>query len=86
MATTKWVIDTTHSEVQFKVKHMMISTVTGYFSDFNSTVETEGDDFTTAKVEFTADLSNAGLQDLVALAMEYSYFEAEPDLGTIVVQ
>ncbi len=58
MANTKWVIDTTHSEVQFKVKHMMISTVTGYFSSFNSTVETEGDDFTTAKVEFTADLSS----------------------------
>jgi NitT/TauT family transport system substrate-binding protein len=36
--------------------------------------------------EFTADLSNAGLEDLVALAMEYAYFEVEPDLGTIVVQ
>ena len=58
MATTKWTIDTTHSEVQFKVKHMMISTVTGYFSQFDSTVETEGDDFTTAKVQFTADLNS----------------------------
>jgi NitT/TauT family transport system substrate-binding protein len=36
--------------------------------------------------EFTADLSNAGLEDLVALAMENKYFETEPDLGTIVVQ
>jgi len=36
--------------------------------------------------EFTADLSNAGLEDLVDLAMEYKYFDAEPDLGTIVVQ
>lgn len=36
--------------------------------------------------EFTADLSNAGLEELVALAMEYAYFDAEPDLGTIVVQ
>jgi polyisoprenoid-binding protein YceI len=58
MAKTKWIIDTTHSEVQFKVKHMMISTVTGYFSVFNAAVETEGDDFTTATVEFTADLSS----------------------------
>ena len=58
MAKTKWIIDTTHSEVQFKVKHMMISTVTGYFSIFNAEVETEGDDFTTANVEFTADLSS----------------------------
>jgi len=58
MAVTKWQIDSTHSEVQFKVKHMMISTVTGYFSNFNATVETEGEDFTTAKAEFTADLSS----------------------------
>lgn len=58
MATTTWKIDTTHSEVQFKVKHMMISTVTGYFSNFDATVTTEGDDFTSAKVEFNADLSS----------------------------
>ena len=36
--------------------------------------------------EFTADLSNAGLEDLVALAMKFKYFEVEPDLGAIVVQ
>lgn len=36
--------------------------------------------------EFTADLSNAGLTDLVALAMKYKYFDTEPDLDTIVVQ
>ena len=58
MTTTKWVIDTTHSEVQFKVKHMMISTVTGYFSDFTAVVETEGDDFSTAKVDFSANLNS----------------------------
>ncbi len=58
MATTKWQIDTTHSEVQFKVKHMMISTVTGSFSEFNATVETDGEDFTTAKAEFTAELNS----------------------------
>ncbi|HRO42198.1 MAG TPA: YceI family protein [Flavipsychrobacter sp.] len=58
MEATKWQIDSTHSEVQFKVKHMMISTVTGYLSSFNATVVTNGDDFTTAKVEFTADLSS----------------------------
>ena len=34
MATT-WKIDTTHSEIQFKVKHLMISTVTGYFKTFD---------------------------------------------------
>jgi polyisoprenoid-binding protein YceI len=55
---TKWVIDPTHSEVYFKVKHLMISTVTGQFKRFSGTVETEGDDFTTAKIRFTADIGS----------------------------
>lgn len=58
MSTTKWSLDPTHSEIQFKVKHLMISTVTGSFNKFNGTVETNGEDFTTAKVEFTADIDS----------------------------
>ncbi|WP_423146480.1 YceI family protein [Rubrolithibacter danxiaensis] len=56
---TKWLIDPMHSEIQFKVKHLMITTVTGYFKSFNLEVETENDDFTTAsKIEFTADIDS----------------------------
>src|SRR5580658_1991862 len=58
MATTKWVLDPTHSEVEFKVKHLMISTVSGTFSSFTADVTTEGDDFTTAKVTFTVDVAS----------------------------
>ncbi|WP_400193389.1 YceI family protein [Hymenobacter sp. B81] len=58
MATTKWVIDPMHSEVQFKVKHLVISTVTGTFKTFDGQVETEGDNFETARVRFTADISS----------------------------
>jgi polyisoprenoid-binding protein YceI len=54
MATTKWVIDPTHAEIQFKVKHLMISTVTGQFTEFEGDVETIGEDFTTAKARFSA--------------------------------
>ncbi|MDQ3277660.1 MAG: YceI family protein [Bacteroidota bacterium] len=58
MAIT-WKLDPTHSEVQFKVKHLMITTVTGYFKKFDLEVVTENDDFTTAsKIEFTADISS----------------------------
>lgn len=58
-ATTKWVIDPTHSEIQFKVKHLMITTVTGYFKKFDLEVETDGDDFKTAsRIEFTADIDS----------------------------
>ena len=54
--TTLWKLDPAHSEVQFKVKHLMITTVTGYFRQFDLIVETEDEDFTQAKrIEFTAE-------------------------------
>ena len=58
MATTKWALDATHSEVQFKVKHLMISTVTGSFTKFEASVETDGDDFATAKIKFSAEVNS----------------------------
>lgn len=59
MANTKWLADPAHSEVQFKVKHLMITTVTGYFRKFDVLVETEGDDFTKAStILFTADINS----------------------------
>jgi polyisoprenoid-binding protein YceI len=58
MATTKWVLDPMHAEVTFKVKHMMISNVSGKFTKFAATVETEGEDFMTAKVDFTAEMDS----------------------------
>jgi len=58
MARSKWALDPTHSEITFKVRHMMISNVTGGFSKFDATAETEEEDFTTAKVSFTADVSS----------------------------
>ncbi len=59
MSTIKWVIDPSHSEITFKVKHLMITTVTGYFKKFNLEVETENESFDTAKrIEFTADIDS----------------------------
>ncbi len=58
MPTTKWVLDPTHSEVQFKVKHLMITNTTGEFTKYDVSAETEGEDFTTAKVSFTADTAS----------------------------
>jgi len=55
---TKWAIDPTHSEVQFKVKHLVISTVTGFFKKFSGSVETDGDDFDGAAVTFSADIDS----------------------------
>ncbi|HTO16800.1 MAG TPA: YceI family protein [Edaphocola sp.] len=51
---TTWSIDNAHSEIAFKVRHMMISTVTGHFEDFHATAKTNGDDFENAEIEFSA--------------------------------
>jgi polyisoprenoid-binding protein YceI len=58
MATTKWLLDPMHSEVQFKVKHLVISTVTGSFKTFEGSLETENDDFSGANVEFSLDVNS----------------------------
>lgn len=55
----QWKIDPAHSEILFKVKHLMITTVTGHFKQFDLSAETETDDFKTAKkIEFTADINS----------------------------
>ncbi|MEO8734277.1 MAG: YceI family protein [Flavobacteriales bacterium] len=54
----KWTIDPAHSEIQFKVKHLMITTVTGSFQKFDADIEVVGDDLSTAKVEFWADANS----------------------------
>ncbi|MEJ7679625.1 MAG: YceI family protein [Segetibacter sp.] len=53
MATYK--IDPDHSDIMFKVKHLMISTVTGIFKKFDGTLEINEEDFSQAKVTFEAD-------------------------------
>jgi polyisoprenoid-binding protein YceI len=58
IAKTKWNLDPTHSELGFKVKHMMITNVSGTFGKFDAHVETTDVDFGTAKIEFTADINS----------------------------
>ncbi|HEY4197089.1 MAG TPA: YceI family protein [Mucilaginibacter sp.] len=59
MATlTKWSIDPTHSEVQFKVKHLVISTVSGFFRGFEGSVETDGENFDGANIDFSIDINS----------------------------
>jgi polyisoprenoid-binding protein YceI len=56
--TTKWGLDKAHSEIQFKAKHMMITTITGEFKDYDATIDIDDDDFTTAKIVYTAKVSS----------------------------
>jgi polyisoprenoid-binding protein YceI len=52
---SKWVIDPTHTEIGFKIKHLMISNVKGSFDTFEANVITTGDDFMTAEIDFFLD-------------------------------
>lgn len=55
----QWNIDPMHSEVQFKVKHLMISTVTGSFSTYEGAIDTVNDsDFNDASINFSADIDS----------------------------
>lgn len=57
-AQTKWSIDKAHSKVQFSATHLIISEVTGEFKNFDGSIETSGDDFSNAKVNFTMDVNS----------------------------
>ena len=63
LAKTKWAIDPTHSEVGFKVKHMMISTVKGHFGSFAATVEAEKEDFSDASVNVQIDTATVNTKN-----------------------
>ena len=58
LVATKWAIDTAHSEIQFKVKHMMLTNVTGQFTQFSGEIEMEENQLETAHVSFTAETSS----------------------------
>src|SRR5688500_9769437 len=78
MATRKWAIDPTHSEIQFKVRHLMISSVTGSFTDYNVQAESEEYDMMNAKVVFTAKLDSisTGNADRDAHLKSPDFFDA----------
>jgi polyisoprenoid-binding protein YceI len=55
---TKWALDLSHSEVGFKVKHLMITNVSGVFEKFNVEVDASDDTFSDAHIKFTAEVSS----------------------------
>lgn len=76
---TNWKVDPTHSEVGFKVKHMMITNVNGSFGTFDAEALTEGEDFSSAKFSFSADINsiNTGVADRDAHLKSDDFFNAE---------
>jgi len=79
MTHIKWSLDPTHSTLGFKVKHLMITNVSGSFKNFNAEVETDGTDFTTATIHLKAEIgsidTNNGQRD--GHLRSSDFFEAE---------
>jgi polyisoprenoid-binding protein YceI len=60
---TKWTIDPAHSEIAFKVKHLMITNVKGVFKEYEASIYTTGNDFLSAEVDFWMDPSSVDTGD-----------------------
>jgi polyisoprenoid-binding protein YceI len=55
---TTYKIDAAHSEISFKVKHLMVSNVTGNFTDFEATLTANDEDFSDGRITFTAQVDS----------------------------
>lgn len=60
---TKWTIDPAHSEIAFKVRHLMIAHVKGLFKTFDASIHTSGKDFTTAEIDLWIDTTSISTGD-----------------------
>jgi polyisoprenoid-binding protein YceI len=78
MSTTKWGFDPTHSEITFKIRHLMVSNVSGNFGNFTVTAETEDEDFSTAKISFAAHVNsiNTGNEQRDGHLQSADFFDA----------
>ena len=54
----KWTLDPVHSELTFKVRHLMISNVKGEFTDFDVDMIAQGDDLAEARILVNIDASS----------------------------
>ena len=59
----KWVIDMAHSELSFKVKHLMIAYVKGSFRSFDASIYTTGKDFSSAEIDIWIDPASISTGD-----------------------
>jgi polyisoprenoid-binding protein YceI len=75
----KWAIDPFHSEIAFKVKHLMITNVKGVFKEFDASIYTTGDDFMTAEIDCWINPSSVdtGSADRDAHLKSADFFDVE---------
>ena len=63
LTKVKWGIDPTHSEIGFKVKHLMITNVKGLFREFGASIYTTGEDFMTSEIDFWMNSASVDTND-----------------------
>jgi polyisoprenoid-binding protein YceI len=79
MSTTNWAFDPAHSELRFKIRHLMIASVSGSFKNFDVKMNTEGEDISTATIEMTADMDsvNTGNEQRDGHLKNGDFFDAD---------
>lgn len=79
MKTTKWILDPMHSELGFKIKHMMISNVSGSFNNFSAELETIEDDFSRPQIDLKAEVGSitTNNKDRDAHLLNSDFFDVE---------
>lgn len=79
LVKTKWGIDTVHSEIAFKVKHLMITNVKGVFKEFDASIYTTGEDFMTSEIDFWLNPASidTGAPDRDAHLKSADFFDVE---------
>jgi polyisoprenoid-binding protein YceI len=85
MAKTKWSVDLKHSELGFKIKHLMITNVSGFFKNFGIEAETENEDFSTAIIHLKADMksisTNNEQRDAHLLNSDFFSVDEHPEMA-----
>jgi polyisoprenoid-binding protein YceI len=64
LTRTKWSLDLSHSQIGFKVKHLMVTNIRGVFNEYSKDIYTTGDDFTDAEIDFSINPASISTGDL----------------------
>ncbi len=84
MAQTKWILDSTHSDLGFKIKHLMLTNVSGSFKNFSAELQADEADFSTAQINLTAEVAsistNNEQRDAHLRASDFFGVEQYPEL------
>ena len=79
MAISTWTLDKAHSEIEFSIRHMMISRVKGAFNEFTADIQADPADLTSASIKFNIDVASidTGNEDRDNHLRSADFFEVE---------